>query len=385
MSPRIDVLLGALEPSDPLVSTVALLGWANARSPEPELAVVALDHGPAVDDVRAVAPTTLVHDPYGWTPDRVAQRLQLGPVAQRLRSLSLRRRLRGTGPVYVADPAAARLLHWVPPGRRVVTHLDGEAPPLSSRTDEERALLLQRTSAWICGSPGRRAEVEALGVAPDRVVEIPSLLTLPGADQLDAGLVARVRARLEAEHEIPAEAELVVGVGALDWWSAPDAFVRVAWELLQHERGRSVRCAWLAEGATERMLWPLRHDLEHAGIADRVHVVNTTEPTWHLLAAADVLVDARLADRPSSGRREARHLGLPVVTFADPDADPDPGVVAVPHLDARALAEEVLRLLDADGERSTAERSVEALPSVAGARVLAVLEGRPDPGLRAHP
>ena len=376
------VLLGSLEPTEALTSTIAFLSWCRTQPDAPAMEVLALHPGTAADQVRAVAPTSVVYDPGGWGPSRVAQRIGLQRLSSVLRTLELRRRLRIDGPVYVADAAGGRLLHWLGPAARpVVAHLHASSSGLGDLDPADRQVLVDRADRWIVGSRALAEEATAAGVSAMHITEQADLLTLPGMGELDADFLGTVRAELAERHGIPPDAALVVGIGTVDWWSVPDAFVRVAWETTRRSTDREVHFLWIADGANERMLWPLRHDIRHAGLDGRVHVDTANRPMWHLIAAADVLVSSRLGEHEPIGHREAARIGRPVIWFDDPEAaeqlvEPSQGT-AVAHLDVDAMADAVLAALAPIGsptiEPATSPAGAPWLPAVGGRAILDLL------------
>ena len=341
------VLLGTLEPSEPLSSTVAFLEWCRASPGAPSVEVLAMHPGTAVDQVTALAPTTVIYDPQGWSLPRVVQRAGLQRPAALLRAAELKRRLRIEHALYLPDPAAASLLLRLgPKAGPVVTHLHATSSGLDHLAPAHRQVLIDRTDRWIVGSDGMAAEVRATGTAPEHIIELPDLLTLPGIGELDADFLATIRTDLAERHGIPTNAGLAVSIGNVDWWTVPDAFVRIAWEATRRDADRELHFLWVADGATERMLWPLRHDIRHAGLEHRVHIETSRRRPWQFIAAGDVLVSSRLGDHEPIGHREAALMGRPVLWFDDPAApDPlvDPGRgTAVDHLDIDAMADAVV-------------------------------------------
>jgi len=349
------VLLGTLEPSEPLASTLAFLEWCRTAPDAPRVEVLALHPGTAADQVRALAPTTVVYDPQGWSLPRVAQRMGLQKPAAVLRALDLTRRLRVSGPVYVPDPEAGWFLHRLGAhAGPVVVHLHATSSGLQHVDPPDRQALVDRADRWIVGSDAMADVAAEAGADRSQVTELPDLLTLPGIGELDADFLATVRRELHERHGIPVDAALAVGVGNVDWWTVPDAFVRIAWETTRRTTGRDVHFLWVADGATERMLWPLRHDIRHAGLEDRVHIETGSRRPWNLIAAGDVLVSSRLGDHEPIGHREAALMERPVLWFDDPEA-PEPLVdadhgTAVPHLDIDAMAAAVAEAVT--GERA---------------------------------
>ncbi|MGN6692724.1 MAG: hypothetical protein ACTHN0_00975 [Aquihabitans sp.] len=381
------VLLGSLEPSEPLSSTVAFLEWCRTAPDAPDVEVLALHPGTAAEQVRALAPTTVVYDPHGWSLPRIVQRVGLQRPAALLRAAELKRRLRVDGPVYVPDPAGAGLLHRLgPKAGPVITHLHATSSGLDRLPPADRDVLAARTDRWIVGSDAMAAEARATGTADGDLVALPDLLTLPGIGELDADFLATVRSELADRHGIPTDAALAIGVGNVDWWTVPDAFVRVAWEATRRTSDRPLHFLWVADGATDRMLWPLRHDIRHAGLEDRVHIETGPRRPWHLIAAGDVLVSSRLGGHEPIGHREAALMGRPVLWFDDPEA-PEPLVepgqgTAVAHLDVDAMAEAIVDAVrtpaadPADPTRLTSGTDATWLPAIGGPAIAAQLRRR---------
>ena len=352
------VLLGTLEPGEALDSTVAFLRWARDERPRHPARVVAVFSGTDVGRLRAVADTTVVHDPAGWMPSRLAQRMRSPQLARALRGADLRRRLHGGQPTYVADPHGARLLQWLDAAAHpVITHLHADSTALTELDEVDRAAVLSRTDAWIAGSSTRVQELLDAGIDRQVIHKLTDLLAYDVDGQParpdDPDVITGCRRHLLERLGVPLEASLVVGVGRVDWWDVPDAFVRVAWELV-HRDGPLVHLVWVPDGATDRMLWPLRHDLRHAGLEHRVHLVDDSLPSWQYLAAADVVLDSRLATHQPAGLREATVMGRPVVRFTDAESPSNPDaddVTRVAHLDPRAMAEEVVAVIERSEHR----------------------------------
>ena len=157
--------------------------------------------------------------------------------------------------------------------------------------------------------------------------------------------------------------------------------MRVAWEVV-HGDGPPIHLVWAPDGATDRMLWPLRHDLRHAGLEHRVHVVDASLPSWQHLAAADVVLDSRLATHQPAGLREATAMGRPIVRFADaedPVAELPPNVTRVDHLDTRAMAAAIVDIVERSehppGHGGRAATDTRWHPPVGGPDLLALLGG----------
>jgi hypothetical protein len=314
--------------------------------------VTALHSGTAAEEVEAVAPTRIIYDPRGWGLPRVAQRLGSQRTSSALRSVELRQRLRAHGSVYLPDPAAAALLNWQRPHPGpIVAHLHECGEGLAGLAIEDRKVLIERTDHWIVGSAERAEEAYAAGIPPARVHHHPDLLPLAGLTDAAVDLPRTIRRELLVSHGIPVGAGLAVGVGNVDWWQVPDAFIRVAWEAVRRSDAREIHFLWVANGASERMLWPLRHDIRHAGLEGRVHVETGRRPPWQYIAASDVILSSRLGDHQPLGLREAELIGCTVLAFDDTvrrwPANHRAKATTVAHLDVDAMASELVAAIPA--------------------------------------
>lgn len=367
------ILVRDLEVGPASTATLGLARWLADRGAEAE--VVSIWGGPRRDALDAVSRLHVVNDDQRWDSGRVLasldlprlatsaraartrRRLGAGAAAQTAvramgavglsraaeatRSTALRGRLRGPShPVIVMGAGAARLAHYLPAHRSVLAVLPaGDGDPTGLAPPEDLRALGARCHTVVVGAEDDRRHAAALGA--ERPVEVvPDLLVVDTEPGRDA-----VRRQLRGAGLVDGD-PLVVSVGTIDWWEQPDGFVAVAWEL--RRRGRRAALVWAAGPASERMLWPLRHDLAHAGLDD-VLITGVDPPPLAVLAAADVILLARRGEVPPWVLVEARLAGVPVVRWAATD-DEAPGrrdgEIIVAHLDDRALADAVEHTLD---------------------------------------
>jgi hypothetical protein len=309
--------------------------------------------------------------------------------ADRAQGAFLRMLLRKPGrPIWVAGAEAARLLHYVPDDRPVVQHepegtLDPDDP-------EDRALLRDRPDAWVVATTA----LESAVAGPATVIADVALLPDAPAHRTTS------RARLLRDLHLPEDTALVGSLGEVDWWEVSDAFVQVAWELVRRPDTERVHLVWLAGQSTDRELWPLHHDLHHAGLEDRVHVVRGLDPApLDALAALDVVLLTRRGRVRFPQLRQVEGVGVPIVRWALPDATPPEEAghhlghtALVRHLDERSAADAVLRLLqDPDASAAALDRAdqVRAISGISrgGPKAAAVLSGarRRAPGTKPAP
>ncbi len=390
---RLTILCRDLWPSGSLASALALARWLTSGGPGNSVAVdvevVSLWDGPWRAAFEATADVHVVNGEdgerrLGGTPweesfdlDGVA-RPSTGPRRSRRRRVSevvpdllrdldlrraadgargtlLRRRLaRDDSPIWLAGASGARLLHYVPANRPVVVHHGEYADRpdhLPDLTPEDLALLLERPDGWIAGGERAGDDLRSWGASAP-VAVVPDLLLLDET-QPDC---AEVRTRLAAEHGIDPGSPLVVSSGSIDWWDTPDAFVQVAWEVHRRPGHEDVRFLWLGEHSDRRMLWPLRHDIAHAGLGEVVHVACTSTATSPVLTCADVVVLSRRGTLTPTDLRGLEAIAASLVRW--PLNGEAPGrrgaTTVVPALDDRAMAEAVIDRLHEEQDPGSA-------------------------------
>jgi len=272
-----------------------------------DVEVLALARGPDSAAFEHHAPVTFVQQLPSPTI-AVASRAIGARARQSLRGWGLRRWLdaRPHAGIVVSDPAAASVLRYDRPDRRVVAML-----PSPSRRIEDVTPLdvdsLRSAQGWLVCD-----DHQALAVTGffDRPCVLPGQMLIPS--------------------EIPVVEEPDQGVIVLlpdpGSWNHADHAVELA-SRLSH-RGREIR--WVTHGAEDR--WLARHDLDHIGAPATVRLVDA--------GRRDVLVGVALVVRTGYRRFDspivvaARRSGLPVIGFSD---DVTPGQVRPDPFDVEAV------------------------------------------------
>lgn len=268
-----------------------------------------------------------------------------GPLAEDLRALG------STSPVGFR-PAVA-LLNSAP-SAAVALELDDDVAVLAYVHEEGDALrvlpeaavrgLVERCDRVLCVSEAGRADLAAMGVAPERLDVLPPSVvvsdTAREAEDLDA-----VRDRIGAVPGAP----LVVACGEASWRKGADLFVDVA-------RRSTAGAVWAWVGRRPRAFGRLLdHDVRTAGLEGRVRWVGEVADARPLLAAADLVVMPSREDPQPLVPLEAAVVGTATAAFAigGLGALADDGAAAVvPFPDTVALAALVDALLADDDRRA---------------------------------
>jgi glycosyltransferase involved in cell wall biosynthesis len=208
-------------------------------------------------------------------------------------------------------------------------------------------LLMRRTARVVTVAEAVREETLRIFRLPARQVA-----TIPNG--VDARRLAATRERPAVRQAlgIPAEAEVLLSLGALTWEKDPLLHVEVATEVLA-ERLR----AWHLVVGDGPMRGEVQAAVERGGMGGRVRLVGARGDVGDLLAASDVLL---FASRPEGMEGmpatviEAGMLGVPVAGYAvagvsEVVVSGVTGLLARPG-DGRCLRSHVLALL-ADVER----------------------------------
>jgi glycosyltransferase involved in cell wall biosynthesis len=173
---------------------------------------------------------------------------------------------------------------------------------------------------------------------------------------------ADARAQLRARLGLPADAQVLLGVGYADLRKGADLFVRIG----QHLAGRrpGVHCVWL--GHHDAALWPqLQAQLAAGGHAERFHFPGRDPDTDLWYAGSDVYALTSREDPFPTTIMEAMDAGLPVVAFAGAGGFEAllrrAGMPLAPGFEVEAFADRCAALLDPRGNRAQLAAAARAL------------------------
>lgn len=177
---------------------------------------------------------------------------------------------------------------------------------------------------------------------------------------------------------------MVLGSGFRNWRKGKDLFIQLAGVVQKARPKRPVHFLWVGGRAGDDEFFQIQHDVNHAGLADRVHLVAEVANHADYSAACDVLATVSREDPFPLTNLEAGYFGKPVLCFAGTGGSPefvedDAGFV-VPYLDVAAMAEKILLLAGQEPLRKTlgdcAARKVRERHevNVAGAQLWAIMQ-----------
>lgn len=175
---------------------------------------------------------------------------------------------------------------------------------------------------------------------------------------------APMRARVRDEFDLPAEAMIVVGCGTIDLRKGADLFVQTARRFLSDpaaaELARRTWFFWFGFPSDEELRDWLVHDVQVAGLSDRVRFVGTRKDMTPYFLGADVFALTSREDPCPFANLEAMESALAVAAFEGSGGAPDvlgEGGIVVPYLDAGAMALAIGRLLADDALREAMGRA----------------------------
>lgn len=157
---------------------------------------------------------------------------------------------------------------------------------------------------------------------------------------------------------IPANAQIVGGVGTLDWRKGPDLFVILAKLVASKVLVRPVHFVWLGGDPFSREGRELTHQVRLAGLTGRVHFVAPVSNPAPYFAMFDLFALPSREDPFPLVVLEAARASVPCVAFergggAAEFVRGDAGALA-PYLDLTSMANSVFGLLSDDAARCRA-------------------------------
>ncbi len=351
----------------------ALVEVADAR-----VSVLLQHGGPLVDDLAAVAPTIVADGLARRSPAAVVERL-LGRVGLRAGAARVRghrlglARLTAADAVYLHTVLSVQVLRYLPAGVPVLCRVPESAHPLRQPLSApDLRLLLDRVTRLLPTTGAGLDELTGVhGVPPGRLTRVREAVVPPPAPPSAAEVDALRRDLGLTPDDVVAG---VFGAAAVEI-HAPAVPLAVA----VRRRPQGERVALLLV-VPEHMTDPwARHDIDRAGLADRVALLELEPPAPPAVALCDVVVHAGWGSDQPLAYLEAAAAGVPVVCaegheLAEVVGDDEGGYVC-PRLDLPAMAEAVVALaVDPEQRRSKGARAAARVaaahaPAAAAARL----------------
>ncbi len=365
---RVLFLSHAAERTGPPIILLHLARWLRAHT-DLDFGLLFLQGGELEEEFRTLAPVWILDE---WDPprpavvlDSLAWKFGLERHAPRIRAAALRwrmRSVRGFDLVYVNTCGSVRPLRYLGLDDPVVlTHvhelsvgLDFHLPP------EDRELIREVTRHYLVVSDAVAAETERVfGATPDQITRQYGFVDLP-PEAAPPGETAALRASLG----IPDGAPIVGAAGLTHWRKAPDLFVQVARLVGDRHDGPAPHFVWVGGEAGGPELEPIRYDVEHAGLGDRVHFLGHHPDPIPWFRLFDVLLLPAREDAFPLVCLEAASIGVPIICFDNggmPEfvGDGERGFV-VPYPDLHAMADRTLELLADPAQRQRLGRAAQA-------------------------
>jgi glycosyltransferase involved in cell wall biosynthesis len=191
---------------------------------------------------------------------------------------------------------------------RVVYRRIGSTPRSIARGPRRSAYgrLMRRADRVIAVAEAVRQETLAVFRLP-----APRVVTIPNGVDARRLAASRDRAALREALGIPADAEVVLSLGALTWEKDPLVHVRIAAGVMA-ERAR----AWHLMVGNGPLRGEVQAAVAGAGAADRTRLLAARDDVGDLLAASDVLLFASCSEGMPATVIEAGMVGLPVAGYA---------------------------------------------------------------------
>jgi glycosyltransferase involved in cell wall biosynthesis len=148
---------------------------------------------------------------------------------------------------------------------------------------------------------------------------------------------------------IPKNAFVVGGSGAETWRKGKDLFIQLALAVSRKYDEFPVHFVWIGGRNHGKASYELQHDIEHAGLSNRIHFVAEVPNPTEYFRTFDVFAMVSREDPYPLVNLEVAAMGKPVVCFDNAGGTPefvenDAGFV-VPYLNVDTMAEKVVALL----------------------------------------
>ncbi|WP_133112126.1 glycosyltransferase family 4 protein [Candidatus Scalindua japonica] len=156
--------------------------------------------------------------------------------------------------------------------------------------------------------------------------------------------------------DIPETAFIVGGSGMTTWAKGKTLFVQLAFDVIRRLQDRCVHFVWVGGGGRNGIdYYQIQHDINHAGLSERVHIIPHVSNPIDYYADFNVFAMISREDSYPLVNLEVAALGKPIICFdkagGTPEFVEDDAGFVVPYLDIHAMADKVIILANDDGLR----------------------------------
>ena len=254
------------------------------------------------------------------------------------------------GLVYSNTVANGRALEALSPlGCPVVTHVHELEFSIRLYGGPDFEYVKRHTNHFVAVSDAVRSNlVTRHGIPEDKIERIHGFVPTRA---LPRGDLPTLRRALTAEIGIPENARIVGACGTVEWRKGCDLFLQLGLAIRSRLPAFPVHLVWLGAKPEGIEFYRLQHDLEHAGLTERVHFIGPRANPLDYMVTFDVFALVSREDPFPLVVMEAAALGVPTVCFEGAGGgrefvEEDAGCI-VGYLDIDAMAERVLALLNA--------------------------------------
>ena len=267
----------------------------------------------------------------------------------------------------------ARLLEFFDPSIPVLVHVHELSYLL--RLQGGTPMFARAARFIACSNAVRRNLIDNNGISSDRIDTVHEAIPV---DHIKPNCT---RDDILCSLGFRSDCLLVAACGIANWNKGVDLFLQVA--LMVCRRRRDACFVWVGDVLqTDREQF--EHDLHRLRISDRVRFAGAVSDSSSYFAASDLFVLTSREDSFPLVCLEAAALGKPIVCFAEAGGMPefvesDCGF-SVPYLDAAAMSERILMLLDSPacrrkmGDAARVKVDERHDISVAAPRIMDVIE-----------
>ena len=230
---------------------------------------------------------------------------------------------------------------------RLVTHIHELDSGFDYVGVRQMGMVFKYSSRLICCAENVASRVQSrFGLTPAET-PVHAEMIAPAEVRRAAALPMDQR----VQSRIPAEARVVVGCGTCDMRKGADLFVQIAGLLQARWRHpQPLRFIWVGRRSEGVFNVTICNDMRRAGLDDCLVWAEEVPNPQAIMARADVFCLTSREDPYPLAMLEGAALGKPIVAFERSGGGPDfcakGGGLAVPYLDATAMACACIKLLE---------------------------------------